>query len=112
MSARVIRRTDSLSLSLSLFLVIPRRRSKKGGETKLRWLPKASPFGWMKFLRNTTYDVGGSVYSALDVEHSILRSTRPFDDNVFIGRLLPYFKGNDPRMKCKVRDKTHVTSRL
>jgi len=85
-----------------LHAALERARNRKEGDSKLRWLPRASPFGWLRFLRNATYNVGGSVYSALEVEHSILRSSRPNDDNVLIGRLLPFFKRDDPRMKCKV----------
>ncbi|QDZ24119.1 DENN domain-containing protein [Chloropicon primus] len=85
-----------------LHAALEKARNRKEGDSKLRWLPRASPFGWMKFLRNATYNVGGNIYSALDVEHSILRSSRPYNDNVFIGRLLPYFKGDDPRLRCKV----------
>lgn len=85
-----------------LHAALEKARSRKKGDSKLRWLPKASPFGWMKFLRSATYNVGGNVYSALDVEHSILRSSRPYNDDVFIGRLLPYFKDGDPRNRCKV----------
>ena len=81
---------------------LEKARNRKESDSRMRWLPSASPFGWMKFLRNATYNVGGQIYSALDVEHSILRSTRPYNDNLFIGRLLPYFKSGDPRLRCKV----------
>ena len=60
----------------------------RGGK-RVRWFPQASPLGWMKFLRSIVYNVGGLTYSALDVEHSILRTTRPLNDNLFLGRLLP-----------------------
>jgi len=85
-----------------LHAALEKARWRKKGDSKTRWLPRASPFGWMKFLRSATYNVGGNIYSALDVEHSILRSSRPNNDNVFIGRLLGRLPSNDPRLKCKV----------